>query len=105
MKLILRQIGFSSISSAIAEAGPTTTWNTPLGSPAASTHLANSSAHSGVALAGLSTTGQPAASAGATLRIASTSGKFHGAMAPTTPIGWRITRCRLPSAWFGTTRP
>ena len=48
---------------------------------------------------------QPAASAGATFRTASTSGKFHGLIAPTTPIGVFTTRWRLLSTWFGTTRP
>ena len=50
-------------------------------------------------------TGQPAAKAGPTLRRASIKGKFHGGMAPTTPIGQRSTRWRLPDACCGTTRP
>ncbi len=49
--------------------------------------------------------GQPAASAGATLRMAKTKGKFQGEIAPTTPTGERSTRCRLPGDWWGTTRP
>ncbi len=40
---------------------------------------------------GLSTTVQPAASAGATLRVIWFSGKFQGVMQPTTPIGSRTT--------------
>lgn len=40
---------------------------------------------------GLSTTVQPAANAGAILNIESTAGKFHGAMAATTPTGSRRT--------------
>src|SRR5205807_2217921 len=43
----------------------------------------------GVSCAGLSTTVQPAASAGATFHVARLSGKFHGTMAPTTPTGSR----------------
>ena len=42
---------------------------------------------SGVSSAGLSTTVQPAASAGASFQLARLSGKFHGTMAPTTPTG------------------
>ncbi len=38
---------------------------------------------------GFSTIVLPASRAGPTLNIASTMGKFHGAMAPTTPIGTR----------------
>ena len=41
----------------------------------------------GVALAAFSTTGQPAARAGATFLAASMSGKFHGTTCPQTPIG------------------
>ena len=41
----------------------------------------------GVWLAGLSTTGQPAAIAGATLWATRLSGKLNGLIAPTTPIG------------------
>jgi hypothetical protein len=35
---------------------------------------------------------QPAASAGAALRVIMASGKFHGVMAATTPTGSRVTR-------------
>ena len=78
-----------------------TTWKTPAGTPAAWTHSANSSAASGVWLAGFSTTGQPAAMAGAIFRTASTSGKFHGEIAPTTPIGVFTTMWRLSGTWVG----
>jgi hypothetical protein len=47
------------------------------------------SAVSGVSGEGLSTTVQPAASAGATFHSAMASGKFHGTMAATTPTGSR----------------
>ena len=40
---------------------------------------------------GLSTTVQPATSAGATLSVIWLSGKFHGVIQPTTPIGSRTT--------------
>ncbi len=72
-------------------------WNTPLGSLAASQHSAKARLHSGVWLAGFRIVGQPAAIAGATLRTDSTSGKFHGEIAPTTPTGIFSTRFRFPA--------
>ena len=51
----------------------------------------------GVWLAGFSTTGQPAAMAGATLCTTRFSGKLNGAMAPTTPMGTRNVNPSLPS--------
>ena len=51
---------------------------------------------SGVAEAGFSTTGQPAASAGAIFRVTIVAGKFHGVMAATGPSGERSTQKRLP---------
>ena len=50
------------------------------------------SAVSGVSEAGLSTTVQPAASAGPILRVAIAAGKFHGVTSTETPTGWRMTR-------------
>ena len=44
----------------------------------------------------LMTAVQPAASAGASERIVSTTGEFHGAMMPATPIGWRRISEMLP---------
>jgi hypothetical protein len=70
---------------------PGTTFSTPGGSPAASAISPSASAVSGVNSAGLSTTVQPQASAGATFHIAFISGKFHGTIAATTPTGWRLT--------------
>jgi hypothetical protein len=61
--------------------------STPAGMPARSASSAAASAVSGVSSAGLMTTGQPAASAGATLRVIMASGKFHGVMAAHTPMG------------------
>ena len=63
----------------------------------------------GVWLAGLSTTGQPAAIAGASLWATRLSGKLNGLIAPTTPIGTRNVNPILPSplavASSGTTSP
>ena len=46
-------------------------------------------------MAGLRTTAQPAASAGAILRVAMAAGKFHGVTRKATPTGWCTTRMRL----------
>ena len=52
---------------------------------------------SGVCDAGLSTTGQPAAIAGASLWLTRFSGKLNGLIAPTTPIGTRRVKPSLPT--------
>ena len=51
---------------------------------------------SGVSDAGLSTTVQPAASAGPILRVAMAAGKFHGVTSTATPAGLCCTRMRAP---------
>jgi len=53
----------------------------------------------------LTTTGQPAASAGATLRVIIASGKFHGVIAAQTPIGCLTTSRRLLAAGLGMLSP
>jgi hypothetical protein len=68
------------------------TFRTPAGMPARCASSATASALSGVCSAGLMTTGQPAASAGATLRVIIAIGKFHGVMAAHTPMGCLSTR-------------
>jgi len=68
-----------------------TTLNIPFGKPARCASSASASALSGVSSEGLTTTGQPAASAGAHLRVIMAIGKFQGVIAATTPTGWRIT--------------
>ena len=60
-------------------------FSTPGGRPASAASSANASAVSGVNSAGLRTTVQPAASAGATFHASISSGKFHGMICPTTP--------------------
>ncbi|MNN29631.1 hypothetical protein D3C81_1432430 [compost metagenome] len=66
---------------------PGTTFSTPAGSPALSAIRASSRAVNGVSSDGLSTMQQPAANAGATFQAAISIGKFHGMIAPATPIG------------------
>ena len=68
---------------------PDTTLTTPSGTPASAMSSASRSAVSGVCSAGLSTTVQPAASAGPSFHAAISSGKFHGMICPTTPTGSR----------------
>ncbi len=65
--------------------------NAPGGRPARSASTPSASADRGVSGAGFSTTVQPAASAGAILRVIMECGKFHGVIAAQTPIGWRST--------------
>ena len=63
-----------------------------------------SSAVSGVSSAGLSTTVQPAASAGPILRVAIAAGKFQGVISSETPIGAWPTSMRLAPAGATRTR-
>ena len=62
-------------------------FSTPGGTPASCASSTSASEVSGVSSAGLPTTVQPAASAGAILRAIIASGKFHGVIAATTPTG------------------
>ena len=64
---------------------PVTTLNTPGGKPASSTRPASSSVEAGVCSAGLTTTVQPAASAGASFHVSSSTGEFHGVIAADDP--------------------
>ena len=91
-------IGFDVISPPISEADPVITLSTPFGTPARSASSASASAENGVCDAGFKTTVQPEASAGPALRVIIASGKFHGVMQATTPIGCLMTTMRL-SAW------
>ena len=69
---------------------PGTTLNTPGGRPASIASSATRSAVSGDFSEGLSTSELPLASTGPIFQDAINSGKFHGTMAPTTPIGSRV---------------
>src|SRR5215218_134764 len=64
-----------------------TTLTTPSGTPALDRIFATARAVSGVSAAGLRTTVQPAARAGAILRAAIAAGKFHGVTSAATPTG------------------
>ena len=74
------------------------TLTTPAGTPASSRIGISASMVSGVSEAGLSTTGQPAASAGPILRVAIAAGKFHGVTSTAMPAGLCCTRMRAPEA-------
>ncbi|MNI95088.1 hypothetical protein D3C73_1532980 [compost metagenome] len=76
---------------------PVTTLNTPAGIPTRSASTASARAESGVKSEGLTMTGQPAARAGAHLRVIIALGKFHGVIAAQTPTGClRVSRRRSP---------
>ena len=64
---------------------------TPAGKPASMSNSPIITVDVGVISDGLMTTGQPAASAGAHLRVIIATGKFQGVIAATTPTGWRMT--------------
>src|SRR5690606_5149044 len=87
VKVSIRTLGFEVSSPPITLALPVTTLKTPFGTPARSASSASANAVSGVSDAGLQTTVQPTANAGATLRVIMAAGKFHGVMAATTPTG------------------
>ncbi|KAG1369306.1 hypothetical protein G6F59_018727 [Rhizopus arrhizus] len=82
-----------------------TTFSTPGGMPACSPSQASASAVNGVNSEGLSTTVQPAASAGRTLRVTSADEKFHAMMAAHTPTGWRMASMRWSLRVCGSTSP
>src|SRR6202000_1521566 len=71
-----------------------TTLTTPSGTPSSVSSAARARAVSGVSLAGLTTTAQPAARAGPIFRVIIAAGKFHGVTSTATPTGCRVTRIR-----------
>ena len=101
----LRTIGLLVSSSPISFVLPTTMLMTPAGTPARSASSAIASADSGVSLAGLQTTVQPAASAGAIFRASIAFGKFQGVMHATTPTGCLMTTMRLSFEGCGIVSP
>jgi hypothetical protein len=76
---------------------PLTTFQTPGGMPASWAISTRSRAVSGASSAGLCTTVQPAASAGAIFQVESMNGVFQGVMMPTGPIGTRVVMLIWPS--------
>src|SRR5206468_10947042 len=101
-----RSLSHSALPTAIELAlSAVTMFSTPRGMPARCASSATASADSGVCSAGLLTTGQPAASAGATLRLVIAIGKIHGEIAAQTPTGCLMTRKRLLLSVLGTVSP
>jgi len=108
VKLILRTRGSSShtsTTSGVRSRDAVTMFSTPAGTPASSASRTSASEVSGVSSAGLHTTVQPAASAGAILRAIIAAGKFHGVIAATTPTGSLTANMRRPGTGAGITSP
>ena len=105
MKPTKRTAGCSQNTLPIAAASPVTMLSTPAGRPARIASSPSASAVSGVSGAGLMTQAQPAASAGAHLRVIIAAGKFHGVIAAITPIGWRKVRMRASGQGEGMVSP
>ena len=78
---------------------------TPGGSPARSNSSPNASAETEENSDGFQTTVFPAASAGASFHVASSSGEFHGVIAATTPSGSSRVKLNTPGLSIGITRP
>src|SRR3546814_21045426 len=95
----------TSCSPTAAGADAVSTLNTPAGiSVFSATSWPRMVAVHGVSGADLSTTVQPAASAGAIFAMLIWNGKFHGEIAATTPAGSRQTKRRLGTPMVLVTR-
>src|SRR5262245_26493738 len=101
----LRTIEFDVSSAPISAADPVITLKTPGGTPARPASSASASAENGVCDAGFRTTVQPDAIAGPALRVIIASGKFHGVLPATRPIGSLMTRIRLSGWGWGIVSP
>src|SRR4029077_6795080 len=84
-KETLRTTGDAIMAAEICAASPQITFTTPGGIPASSQHFAIAYALSGVSLAGLTITEQPAPRLLAILRPGSIAGRFQGETANTGP--------------------
>ena len=82
-----------------------TTLITPSGSPASLVSAANSSVLTEANSEGLSTTAQPAASAGAHFSAKKVSGEFQAVSAATTPTGSRKVIASMSALSTGITVP
>ena len=106
VKLSARTTGLLvSVRPIVSASSPVTTLNTPAGSPACAPSSASASAVNGVASAGLTIIGQPAASAAPAFRVIIAAGKFQGVIAAVTPIGCRSTMMCCPRFGAGMTSP
>src|SRR6185312_9686968 len=103
MKAVARMAGCSVSALPASSPMPWTVLSTPSGTPASFTSFASRSAVTGDHSAGLWTTVQPAASAGAIFQVDSMNGVFHGVITPTGPIGTRVEMFQCSS--LGVLRP
>ena len=87
VKLIFLTLGLVASSNDASRFFVGTRAMTSFGMPACSASFVRAAAVKGVSLGGLITTAQPAANAGAILRVIIAAGKFHGVMMPHTPTG------------------
>ena len=104
VNVILSTPGWRTSAAPVTLPGPGSTLSTPGGNPASSASSPMRTAVSGVSAAGLSTTQLPAASAGAHFQPTMIMGKFHGMIAPITPIGSRSVYVSHPG-WIGMVSP
>jgi len=105
VKVSLRTAMLAVSTPPMAREEPVITLNTPSGMPARWASSAMARADSGVCCAGLTMMVQPAARAGATLRVIMAAGKFQGVIAAQTPTGSLVTMMRLSAQGAGTVEP
>src|SRR6202044_601328 len=84
---------------------PVAMFTTPGGKPAFSNSSPNANADTDENSEGFHTMVLPAASAGASFQVASSSGEFHGVIAATTPNGSSRVKLNTPGLSIGITRP
>ncbi|MNN32289.1 hypothetical protein D3C81_1460090 [compost metagenome] len=87
VKVSLSMPGWVAMAAPTTLPRPVTMLMTPSGMPASCTSSAKRKADSEVSSAGLTTAVQPVARAAPSFQAMVCRGKFHGTMAPTTPIG------------------
>ncbi len=90
MNAIARIAGCSVSALPAVSPMPCTTFSTPGGRPASKAISASIAAVYGLHSAGLCTTVQPAARAGAIFHVDNMNGVFHGVITPTGPTARRI---------------
>jgi hypothetical protein len=89
VKATLSTPGCAASAAPVSRDRPVTTLTTPGGNPASPSSSTNASVDAGECSDGFTTTVQPAARAGASFHVNSSSGEFHGVIAATTPTGSR----------------
>src|SRR5262249_1934974 len=97
----LSTIGWLISASPVGSPGPVTMLSTPGGSPASSISAARRSTANVAYSEGFATIVQPAARAGAAFWANSSSGAFHGMIAPTTRTGSRSVSTMWSPPWYG----